>query len=173
MGDRNRTDVTARSDEIEQGRGGLQRCELGKGVRRGRVQVIRSAWRSWRLSWQLPTKIFTQPRSKLIPSESRVANPYRERWPPMALTRIIAIGGKQTVSTASHVRVTRPPTQKVLPHRALCYDSILNVIRTVLQSGLHYMRMSCKWIKCLAFVSFGCCFMPLVTGNWACDGFAT
>ena len=66
------------------------------------------------------------------------ANPYRERWPPMALTRIIAIGGKQTVSTASHVRVTRPPTQKVLPHRALCYDSILNVIRTVLQSGLHY-----------------------------------
>ena len=42
LGDRNQTDVTARSDEIEQGREGLQSCELGKGVRRGRVQVIRS-----------------------------------------------------------------------------------------------------------------------------------
>ena len=38
--DRDQTDVTARSDEIEQGREGLQSCELGKGVRRGRVQVI-------------------------------------------------------------------------------------------------------------------------------------
>ena len=90
----------------------------------------------------------------------------------MAPTRISAIGGKQTVRTASHVRVTRPPTQKVLPHRALCYDSILNVIRTVLQSGVHYMRMSCKLTKCLALDSFGCCFMPLVTGNWAYDGIA-